>query len=90
MPLPKPLPKPNVEFAASGTSREDLTTKQLRGMFCNPIYAGVGEYPAMVSDDQWVGAARKLIRDEGEEQFLVNLLFVLRQTFGDPRQNSKT
>jgi hypothetical protein len=47
----------------------------------NPIYTGVGPFPRMVEDDAWVRARVKLIEEEGTEQFLVNLLFTLRECF---------
>jgi hypothetical protein len=40
----------------------------------------------MVSDAQWVGTCKRILQEESPEQFLVNLLFVLRQsleTLGD-------
>ena len=52
-------------------------------MVCNPVYAGIGPFPALVSDEQWVAAAAKAIEKEGAEQFLVNLLYVLRETFAE-------
>jgi hypothetical protein len=47
----------------------------------NPIYAGIGPYPALIDDKTWVRAARKMIDRDGAEQFLVNLLYLLRQDF---------
>ena len=37
-------------------------------------------YPPIMSEGQWVEAAAKMIRDEGEEQFLVNMLYMLRKS----------
>ncbi len=76
---PKPLPKPNVEFAASGDV-EEWTPEKARSLFCNPVYAGFGPYPALIDDETWVRAAAHAIREHGPEQFLVNMLHVLRQT----------
>ena len=58
-----------------------MTPDRLRATICNPIYVGVGPYPAIVSDEQWVRAATQMIKEEGSEQFLVNLLYALRQSF---------
>ena len=76
----KPLPKVNVDFARSG---DEITPEKMRAMICNPIYAGIDPFPALVSDEEWVRAAAQMIKKEGSEQFLVNLLYVLRQSFGD-------
>jgi hypothetical protein len=61
----------------------ELTPEAVRGMVTNPIYAGVGPYPRMVEDDAWVQACARLIEDEGAIQFLVNLLFVLGESFDE-------
>lgn len=74
------LPKPNASFLGSDTSGA-VSEDGIRGLICNPVYAGLGPFPAMVTDEQWIRAAAKLIAAEGAEQFLVNLLSVLRETF---------
>jgi hypothetical protein len=76
----KPLPKCNVDVRMSGESRQ-WSEEQVRAIVCNPIYAGIGAYPASQSDDEWVRGAAKLINEEGAEQFLINLLAVLRASF---------
>src|SRR6516165_3914821 len=78
-----PLPAPNVVVARSGTPPDELSPEAVRGILVNPIYAGVGPFPRLVQDDAWVRAGAKLIEEEGAEQFLVNLLHVLRECFGD-------
>lgn len=75
-----PLPKANVEFAVNADSGE-MTPEKVRSLFCNPIYAGFGPFPALIDDDTWVRAAAQAIREHGPEQFLVNLLFVLRKSY---------
>lgn len=78
----KPLPKPNVVAAKSGTPPQGLTPEAIRGILVNPIYAGLGPFPALADDAAWVRACAKVIEQEGAEQFLVNVLFVLRECFG--------
>ena len=41
----------------------------------------------LVSDALWVAAAKRILAEDGPDQFLVNLLFVLRQTLGTPEEN---
>ena len=53
----------------------------VKGILVNPIYAGVGPFPRLVEDAAWVRACAKLIQKEGAQQFLVNLLYVLRECF---------
>ncbi len=74
------LPPPNAAFRTSGQTG-DITPAEVRGMISNPVYAGMGPFPALVSDEEWVAAATQAIKKEGAEQFLVNLLYVLRQTW---------
>ena len=71
-----PLPKPTVIYATSDNAGDP---KAIRGIICNPLYAGVPPYPAIVTDEEWVGSAKKMIAEEGAEQFLVNMLYVLRE-----------
>ncbi len=74
-----PLPKPNAKMKMSGSGM-DFTQEEVRGMIANPVYAGIGPFPQLVPDDQWIRAAAKAIRADGPEQFLVNMLHVLRES----------
>jgi hypothetical protein len=57
----------------------ELSPAAVKGILVNPIYAGVGPFPQLVEDEAWVRARAKLIEEEGAEQFLVNLLHILRE-----------
>jgi hypothetical protein len=72
----KPLPAANVIVA---NPLGQPSPQAIKGVLVNPIYTGVGPFPRLVEDAVWVRACTKLIEDEGPEQFLVNLLFVLRE-----------
>ena len=82
------LPEPDVEFMTSGTKPEDFTEAGIKGILMNPVYAGIGEFPPLVSDEQWVAACRRVIEQGSPEQFLVNLLFLLRSTLGFPKNEN--
>jgi hypothetical protein len=73
----KPLPRPNVDFKVSDNFRE-WTPEQARAVICNPLCAGVGPDPALIFEDDWVRNAAQAIAAEGAEQFLVNMMAVLR------------
>jgi hypothetical protein len=77
----EPLPTPNVVVARSGTPMHELSPEAVKGILVNPIYTGVGPFPRLVEDAAWVRACTKLIAEEGPQQFLVNLLYVLRECF---------
>ena len=74
----KPLPTPNVVVA---NPVDQPSPEVIKGMLINPVYTGVGPFPRLVEDAVWVRACAKLIEEDGAEQFLVNLLFVLRTCF---------
>jgi hypothetical protein len=76
-----PLPDPNVVVASSGTPLDELSPEAIKGILLNPIYTGVGPFPRLVEDAAWVRACAQLIEEEGPQQFLVNLLYVLRECF---------
>ena len=76
----KPLPEPNVAIRVSGDDGP-WTPEHVRGIISNPCYAGVGPYPGLVPEDDWVHAAVRQIEKDGEEQFLVNMLHLLRGMF---------
>ena len=63
-----------------GLSAGNVTEEEVRSLIANPVYAGLGPFPQIVSDEQWVRAATKAIKEDGPEQFLVNLLHVLRES----------
>lgn len=51
----------------------------------NPVYAGIGPYPALVPDDTWVTAVAKLILERGADPVLREILRNLRDAFpADP------
>ena len=76
--------KPNCVFTSTPNGGEDVTkiTKEaLIGILCNPVYTGVEGFLQITEDDLWVRSAVKLVKEIGVEQFLVNMLFMLKKTF---------
>jgi len=72
--------KPNVELCSSG-ELDKLTGKKIRGLICNPIYTGMGPFkPQFISDIEWIDCAKRMVEEEGLGQFLMNMLFVLRES----------
>lgn len=71
------IPTANVSIAREG---DEWTAEGVAGMLCNPIYAGVPPYPALIDETTWIRSAQKAIGEEGVTQFLVNMLFALRVT----------
>lgn len=77
------LPKANAIQRVSG-DESPWTPEHVRGVISNPCYAGIGPYPPLVPEEAWVHTAARAIKDEGAEQFLVNMLEMLRQSFERP------
>ncbi len=75
-----PLPRRTAKYI---TDPQQMSESVIRGMICNPIYAGVPPFESIVSDEVWVRSAAQLIKEEGAEQFLVNLLYVLRNSMAE-------
>ena len=71
--LYKPLPKPNVVAPMTGES--NWTAEKVKAIFCNPLYIG---HP--FSEEEWIRQAAQMIKEDGKEQFLVNMLSAMRQT----------
>lgn len=77
----KALPQPTVIWKDNDT--DGVTEEELRGMLHNPVYTGLGSFPPLVEKEVWIGAAKQLIEEEGIEQFLVNMLYMLDITMGE-------
>ena len=70
------IPVPHVVVLPQGTAQFPIGMAE--AVICNPIYAGIPPYPPLVSDEEWIAAARRVIEQEGVEQFLANMLYLLR------------
>ena len=79
----QPLPKVNAVQRLSG-DESPWTQEQVRGVISNPCYAGIGPYRPLVPEEAWIHTAASTIANEGAEQFLVNMLEMLRQSFDRP------
>ena len=71
-PSEPPLSEPTV---VPDEDAEGWTEADIRRVICNPLHALNGAVP----DATWIRSAKKLIETEGLEQFLVNMLHVLRE-----------
>lgn len=78
------LPQPTVALPDApeldGTSQSEASEAQQLGAKMTPYYAGVPPYPPIISDELWVYINKKLIQQQGLDQWLVNLLYLLRNT----------
>lgn len=71
------LPNPTVKYVLNPNFVDEAATQ---GIMSNPVYTGIPPYPRAISDETWIRAAAELIKQEGPEQFLVNMLYMLRSS----------
>lgn len=82
----RPLPLPTVDLGDDLPKDLDKwTIPQARALVCNPLIAGVGHHRPLVTEEDWVRDAVANIAKEGAEQFLVNMLAVLRKEWKSGR-----
>lgn len=79
------LPSPNAHYRRFGDPPRGETDDEsaARGRICNPLHAGLMSFLQGENDEAWIKDAARLIREEGPEQFLVNMLHVLRESLAD-------
>ena len=63
---------------------QPLTDEEVAQTLCDPTYAGIGAYPQLVPDADWIAGAKHIIEDYGLDFFLPTLLAALRESFGCP------
>lgn len=59
------------------------TPADVQGVIHNPIYAGVGPFPALISDDKWIAAQAMQIESNGAAATLRHIRQAILTTFGD-------
>ena len=75
------VPLPNVAYPGDRGWGEDAWTEEMvGGILCNPIYAGIPPFPAMIDDQTWIDAGVKLVEEIGLRQYLVNVLYELKKS----------
>ena len=62
------------------TPLENLSSAEVRGVLINPIVTGIGSHRRLISDEDWVLSCERDIDEHGLEQFLTDLLHILRLT----------
>lgn len=59
------------------------TTADVQRILHDPVYAGVGPFPAIISDGEWIAVQVVQIESEGEAATLRHIRQALLTTFGD-------
>jgi hypothetical protein len=84
------VPLPKVAHPGDRTWGDAWTEDMVGGILCNPVYTGIPPYPEVVPESQWKQTARMQISQIGAQQFLVNMLYALKRSFGAPGQGNIT
>jgi hypothetical protein len=53
----------------------------VRKVITNPVYVGIGPFPQVVPDDQWIAAVSRLIKERGTAFVLKEVLRNRREAF---------
>jgi hypothetical protein len=75
------VPLPNVAYPGDrGWGEDEWNEEMVGGILCNPVYAGIPPFPAMIDDPTWIDAGVKLVEEIGLRQYLVNVLYELKKS----------
>jgi len=66
----------------SGGGSGSWTSNDIRGVLHNPIYIGIGPYPALIDEATWIKAQEQTIKDEGTGAVLGQIRRLVEETFG--------
>jgi hypothetical protein len=61
------------------------TAEDVRKMLTNPVYAGMGPYPALVEEEVWLKSNAIRIEREGAKAVVESVLMRFQETFPDLR-----
>ena len=74
------VPLPNVAHPGGHGWDEDWNEGMVGGILCNPVYAGIPPFDAVVDDETWIAAGIKMVEQVGLRQYLVNVLYELKKS----------
>ena len=74
------VPLPNVAYPGDRDWGDEWNEEMVGGILCNPVYAGIPPFPAMIDDETWIKAGVKLANEHGIRQYLVNVLYELKKS----------
>jgi len=74
------VPLPDVAHPGSHGWEENWNEGMVGGILCNPVYAGIPPFDAVVDDEMWIAAGVKLVEQVGLRQYLVNVLYELKKS----------
>lgn len=73
------VPLPDVSYPGDRDWNEQWNEGMVGGIICNPVYAGIPPFPAVVDDKTWIAAGVKMVEADGLRQYLINVLYQLKR-----------
>ena len=67
------VPLPDVSYPGDRDGKTSGTRRWSAVIICNPVYAGIPPFPAIVDDKTWIAAGVKMVENVGLRQYLVNV-----------------
>jgi len=52
-------------------------------IMANPVYVGIGPFPMLVGEDDYIAAAKLMIEEQGPEHYLRQMIAALRASFDE-------
>ena len=75
------VPLPNVSYQGDRDWEEDRwNEKMVGGILCNPVFAGIPPFEAVIDEPTWIAAGVRMVENVGLRQYLVNVLYQLKKS----------
>ena len=75
------VPLPSVSYQGDRDWNQDGCNKDMvGGILCNPVFAGIPPFEAVVDEQAWITAGVKMVGNVGLRQYLVNVLYQLKKS----------
>ena len=78
------LPMPRPEMPGDRTIRDQWTEGMVLGLMLNPVVTGVFPFEPVIEPEKWKIIFERQLDEVGVKQIMVDLLYVLRWTYGAP------
>lgn len=67
----------------SGGDSRPWNTNDIRGVLHNPIYVGIGPYPALIDEATWIKAQESAVKEDGFATVLGQIRRLAEDSLGD-------
>jgi hypothetical protein len=75
------VPLPSVSYQGDRDwNKEGWNEGMVGGILCNPVYAGIPPFEAVVDEPTWIRAGVRMVESIGLRQYLVNVLYQLKKS----------